>query len=227
MPIKKAAGRPRRLPPADACRLMALQAGAQVFAADGLHAATMDQIAAAAGYAKPILYRYFRSKDELFRAVIETECERLVQHLFAAYARADQGSLFEQFRQGAVAIADYAENHPEAFRLLFLTGSHRSSTVAASRDAAQARVVERVAQSFRRELKRLGRAHGQVAEILASMVVGLYVGVVQQMAASPRWDRQAVIDLIATFLYAGSTGVPPEVLKGADRPLRGRPAVKR
>jgi AcrR family transcriptional regulator len=205
---------------------MALSAGARVFAADGLHAATMDQIAAVAGYAKPILYRHFHSKDDLFQAVVETECEQLVQHLFAAYARADRGSLVEQFREGAVAIADYAEKFPDGFRLLFLTGSHRSSTVAASRDAAQSRIIERVAQSFRRELKRLGRAHGQVADIMASMVVGLYVGVVQRMAESPRWNRQAIIELIASFLFAGSAGVPPEVLKGADRPVRSR-AVKR
>ena len=43
MPRKRAAGRPRRLPPAAACRELALRAGAEVFAADGLHAATMDQ----------------------------------------------------------------------------------------------------------------------------------------------------------------------------------------
>lgn len=41
------------------------------FAERGIKAATMDEIALAAGVSKPFLYKYFESKDSLARAVIE------------------------------------------------------------------------------------------------------------------------------------------------------------
>lgn len=53
-----------------------LQAAAQVFAERGFHGATIDQVAAAAGYTKGAVYSNFKNKDELFLALIE-----------AAYAR--------------------------------------------------------------------------------------------------------------------------------------------
>jgi AcrR family transcriptional regulator len=53
-----------------------LQAAAQVFTERGFHGATIDQVAAAAGFTKGAVYSNFKNKDELFLALIE-----------AAYAR--------------------------------------------------------------------------------------------------------------------------------------------
>ena len=48
-----------------------------VFLEKGLDAASMDDVAAAAGATKPTVYAHFKSKDELFAAVVE-----LVKGLF-------------------------------------------------------------------------------------------------------------------------------------------------
>ena len=45
-------------------------AAADTFAKKGYRATTMAEIAAAAGYTAPSLYTYFRSKEEIFRAII-------------------------------------------------------------------------------------------------------------------------------------------------------------
>jgi AcrR family transcriptional regulator len=48
-----------------------LLAAAGVFARHGYAAATLTDLAEAAGYAPPSLYRYFRSKEEIFSSLVE------------------------------------------------------------------------------------------------------------------------------------------------------------
>jgi AcrR family transcriptional regulator len=49
-----------------------------VFLRHGFERASMDGIAAAAGVSKMTVYRYFRSKEELFAGVIRDLCERII-----------------------------------------------------------------------------------------------------------------------------------------------------
>lgn len=50
-----------------------LIAAREVFAKKGLHAATLDEIAEKAEFAKGTLYGYFQSKEELFATMLEEE----------------------------------------------------------------------------------------------------------------------------------------------------------
>src|SRR3569833_4078008 len=179
MPRQAAAKRARRLPSSETCRLLALRAGTEVFAIDGLHAATRDEVARKAGYAKPILYRYFPSKDKLFQAVVEAECEALVQHLFAAYANSVDLPVTEQYRAHISAFVEYAQKSPHGFRLLFQPSNHRSSPVAEKIEATRRRLIDRVAENYRRGFRRAGKPDGQVADMYATMMVGLICAMVQ------------------------------------------------
>ncbi|MGZ3282284.1 MAG: TetR/AcrR family transcriptional regulator [Xanthobacteraceae bacterium] len=49
-----------------------------VFLRHGFEGASMDEIAAAAGVSKMTVYRYFRSKEQLFAGVIRDLCERII-----------------------------------------------------------------------------------------------------------------------------------------------------
>jgi len=48
-----------------------LLAAADVFARRGYAASTLSELAQAAGFAAPSLYRYFESKEEIFRSLVE------------------------------------------------------------------------------------------------------------------------------------------------------------
>lgn len=48
-----------------------LLAAAEVFARRGYAAATLAELAEAAGFAAPSLYRYFSSKEEIFRSIVD------------------------------------------------------------------------------------------------------------------------------------------------------------
>ena len=53
-----------------------LEAAAIVFAQKGFHAATLDEVAAAAGFTKGAVYSNFKSKDDLFLALFDDRIER-------------------------------------------------------------------------------------------------------------------------------------------------------
>src|SRR5919206_4615632 len=53
-----------------------LEAAAIVFARDGFHGATLDAVAAAAGFTKGAVYSNWRSKDDLFVALLDDRMER-------------------------------------------------------------------------------------------------------------------------------------------------------
>ena len=66
----------------DARRQAILAVAREVFMEDGYAAASMSAIAARVGGSKGTLYNYFPSKEDLFTAVIQDECELKQAALF-------------------------------------------------------------------------------------------------------------------------------------------------
>src|SRR5277367_7024436 len=53
-----------------------------VFLSQGFDAASMNDIARAAGVSKGTLYVYFRHKEQLFEAIVDQECEGQAEGIF-------------------------------------------------------------------------------------------------------------------------------------------------
>jgi len=68
MPIRTSTARRERA--REHTRRDILLAAAEVFARRGYAAATLAELAEAAGFAAPSLYRYFESKEEIFRSLV-------------------------------------------------------------------------------------------------------------------------------------------------------------
>ena len=83
--------RPTRLP-RDQRRVQLLDAASEVFASKGYHAAAMDDIADAAGVSKPVLYQHFPSKLDLYLALLDQSCDRLVDVVQEALASTDDNA---------------------------------------------------------------------------------------------------------------------------------------
>src|SRR5579871_1040504 len=89
LPLHTAAHSPRRggsrgMPRAQRERLI-LDVADQVFARDGYHSASMDEIARRSGVSKPMLYSYFGSKEGLYVACIDRNGQELVARLQQAF----------------------------------------------------------------------------------------------------------------------------------------------
>lgn len=98
----------RRLPRAER-REQIVAAATQVFARAGFAATVLDEVAAAAGISRAILYRHFDSKTDLYRAVLD----RARQHLNDAVGQAPYS---DRIIDDLVAAA---AGDPAGFRLLF------------------------------------------------------------------------------------------------------------
>ena len=60
-----------------------LEAAGEAFATHGFHGSSMDEIAAAAGITKPMLYRYFGSKEGLYAAYLRRTGRELIERVRA------------------------------------------------------------------------------------------------------------------------------------------------
>ncbi len=83
-------------------RASILEAAAGIFAEVGLAGARIDAIAAAAGINKAMLYYYFKSKDGLYRAVLELNAEEF--HRLGNQVLSGQGS-------AGTILLRYVSNH--------------------------------------------------------------------------------------------------------------------
>ena len=67
-------------------RTAILQSAAQAFATSGFAHTSMDDVAAACGVTKLIVYRHFESKEELYREILEQVFHQLGEELEAELA---------------------------------------------------------------------------------------------------------------------------------------------
>lgn len=91
-----------------------------VFARHGYHAASMNDIAVAAGVTKPVLYQHFASKKDLYIALLDEVGRRLLTQISKATAEAVDGR--SQTLAGFTAYFRWVADDHDAFRLLFGNG---------------------------------------------------------------------------------------------------------
>jgi AcrR family transcriptional regulator len=108
--------RPARLP-RDQRRIQLLDAASQVFASKGYHAAAMDDIADAAGVSKPVLYQHFPSKLDLYLALLDQSCDRLVEVLEEALASTDENA--DRVVATVAAFYEFISSESGDFRFVF------------------------------------------------------------------------------------------------------------
>jgi AcrR family transcriptional regulator len=114
--------RPTRLPRGQR-RIQLLDAASEVFASKGYHAAAMDDIADAAGVSKPVLYQHFPSKLDLYLALLDQSCDRLVEVLEEALSSTDDNA--NRVNATVAAFFEFVSSTSGDFRFVFesdLTG---------------------------------------------------------------------------------------------------------
>ena len=104
-------------------RAQLLDAANEVFTTRGYHAAAMDDIAEAAGVSKPVLYQHFGSKLDLYLALLDRSCDRLVAVVREALAATDDNA--DRVVATVGAFYEFVSSASGQFRFVFesdLTG---------------------------------------------------------------------------------------------------------
>jgi AcrR family transcriptional regulator len=95
-----------------------LEAARDVFFDRGIHRATVDDVAAQAEVSKGTVYLYFESKESILAHLLLEGLSVLLSELKAAYAPQESLSAEKHLRQLAEAYWQFAQKHPNYFRLL-------------------------------------------------------------------------------------------------------------
>ena len=93
-----------------------VDAAEKLFADKGFEETTMDDIALEAEYTKPTLYKYFKSKEEIFLAVYLRGWHNSVEQLIRGINKKKSG--FEKLKAASDVYNDYFKKNPIYFSLL-------------------------------------------------------------------------------------------------------------
>jgi TetR/AcrR family transcriptional regulator len=105
---------PRKTRAGEANAERILDAALEVFAAYGFRGARIDQIAAAANISKPNLLYYFRTKEELYTAVLRRTLDMWLEPLRELDSASNPRAALTAYIQRKL---DYSRSHPVASRL--------------------------------------------------------------------------------------------------------------
>jgi AcrR family transcriptional regulator len=159
-------------------RPQVLDAALELFLELGYEGTSMDAVARAAGVTKPVVYACFAGKDELFRALLSREEERILTEIQAAFAASDlsdpQATLIEGFTGFLRAVAA----SPEVYRLIFLGEGGGNTAVARRIQRGRQAQVDALSLLVRDWLPRTGkrasdRRHDVTARLLGNAIAGL------------------------------------------------------
>lgn len=108
---------PRRRIGYEARRTLIIEAALEVFAEQGYHGASIEEIAGRAGITKPVLYDHFESKAALHLYLLEAQRDELLAHT-REKLRA-HGAPAVRVASAVDGVLAYVESHPYAWLLLF------------------------------------------------------------------------------------------------------------
>ncbi|MFL5956206.1 MAG: TetR/AcrR family transcriptional regulator [Solirubrobacterales bacterium] len=89
---------------------------ARLFAERGYEATSLEEVAAAAGVSRAVVYDHFASKRDLHEQLLRREGRGLLEFIAARAAGAVEPG--ERFRLGVTAFFEYVKAHPYAWRMI-------------------------------------------------------------------------------------------------------------
>lgn len=192
-----------------------LASAARVLACKGLHRASIDDIAADAGFTKGAFYANFRSKEELFLVMLD---EHFAERLAAVEdITSEGGALAEQARRAGDDFVDALRGDEEWCRLFLEFASHASRHEDFRREfVARSRALrDGIAAIFERRAAELGIDLPLPPQVIAQMTFAMGHGVAVEQLLDPD-DTPA--DLFGRMLEVFFTGVAAGAPSAAGEP---------
>jgi AcrR family transcriptional regulator len=192
----------RRAERKEATRAELVETAAGVFARRGFHAASIDHIAAEAGYSSGAIYHHFTGKEDLFLAVYERYAATRVRELEALW-EGESGPLRETVRAGADHWMRRTGSHPEllVLSLEFLIHAWRHPEVHEAFKHRIAAVREAVGRHLQARADETGIDLPMPANELGTVMRELGTGLAVAKLADPDAIRDDLFGDFLTLLF--------------------------
>ncbi len=183
-------------------RAQLVQVGRKVFAEKGYQSVTVEEIAAAAGVSKPVVYEHFGGKEGLYAVIIDREMERVVQVVSEAIGT---GTPRERFNQAIVAFLTYVRDEPDGFAVLahddpFALSDGRLASLLAT-------VGTRVEQVFSQSFSAVGY-DPKAAPIYAQALIGMITYVARWWIDHPNVSADDIASHLSALSWMGLRHLP-------------------
>ncbi|MGH8263472.1 MAG: TetR/AcrR family transcriptional regulator [Steroidobacterales bacterium] len=184
---------------AESRRELILEQAKKLFATRGYSATSIDDIAAASGVTKPVVYDHFASKRELYVGLMRTLRDAL-RHQAAADLR-DAHSPREAFQHAIESFYTIVKRDPAIVQLLFVQSRNQPELL---------REWERLQAEAIAQIKPLARA---LAPRLEPWQIGVFVQFLHHGLNSTVevWPKNVSVkqmaDLVVTILWSGLESV--------------------
>jgi AcrR family transcriptional regulator len=192
-----------------------MDAAAAVFARDGFHGASLDDVAATAGFTKGAVYSNFTSKEDLFLAVFEDryvrerdEMQRVLTEEEQPYELGGETEVFQRVREVIERTWDdewtalylefvlYAQRNEEAARKLAEIVQRQRAVTTAMLDEAY---------------KSIDHVPDTPVEVLATVSIALFDGLALGRLADPSAFDDAMLTHFLNFLVSSiGANQPPD-----------------
>jgi AcrR family transcriptional regulator len=180
-----------------------LDAAAIVFTRNGFHGSTLDEVAATAGFTKGAVYSNFKSKDELFLALLD---ERIERQFAVATEVLESGSHDAEEQRPRVrallrAGAFFWDDSWTTLYLEFILYSRRNPEAAEKLAASARRTREFVTQMIAREYASVGSTPRYPTAHLAEISLALFNGLGIDRLVDPDSVTDETLDTVLSYMY--------------------------
>jgi AcrR family transcriptional regulator len=185
-----------------------MESAARVFARRGLQQASIDEVTGDAGFTKGAFYANFKSKEELFLAMLDERFAARIEQIERVWQ--SEGDLQAKARQAGEDFADYLSDE-EWSRLFFEFAAY----AARNEDFRQELVTRyralrgRVADVYRRKKDEMGIEPAIPPEQVAAMIFAMVNGLALEKLLEPDVVADDAFATMLVAFFAGLGAVSP------------------
>jgi AcrR family transcriptional regulator len=183
-----------------------LLAAEELFAQRGYDATSLNEVGAAAGITKAVIYDHFASKPDLYMAVLEEKAAELVAHIYARMDQVDESLPAEESLRVAIhAFLSFVGERPFAWKLLFRDPPPETAIAEAYmalRQTASDAVAQRLARHPAAQAAGLGPGDPRIA-MAAGFLEGGLAGIVSWWYLHREIPADRVVDAVMQLAWPG------------------------
>ncbi|PXY19890.1 TetR/AcrR family transcriptional regulator [Prauserella sp. PE36] len=185
----------------------------------------MEDVAAAAGVTKPVLYRHFEDKADLYVALGQRGTELLFERLMPAI-NAELAPV-PRIRMALNAFFTVIEEHPNLYRLL-ARNSFADKPVDADVVAEDKEVIATALTALLGDYMRMFNMDSGAAEPWAYGIVGMVQNTGEWWLDKRTMSRDSVVEYLTQIIWAAIDGLSRQhgVTIDPDQPLEANKVVK-
>jgi AcrR family transcriptional regulator len=190
-----------------------MDAAAVVFARDGFHGASLDDVAAAAGFTKGAVYSNFASKDDLFLAVFDDRIARENADMQRTLTEQEQpyDMTDEQLSRVRGVVERTWDDEWTALYLEFVLYARRNPAAASKLAATMRRQREATVAMLQEAYTAVAFEPEFPVPVLATLSIALFEGLaLGRLADPPAFDDQLVTQALQFLTTSIGNNVPPD-----------------